>query len=328
MMKVDKEVSKMMTRLLNDVMLDNLPATNPFSLQDIQSCKDISEEDSLRDYDNLVKFKADTNPKKFAGNKVLYKYQFRNLLKCVREGKNSKTLEDIYKDPVLIEKLWKDTIHRNRRKKAPNPTDLYECHRINTGAIVFFKSSTAKYVYKKFNSQSVLDFTAGWGGRMLGAMSLGIKYTGIDTNLNLKDGYDRMLADLPVPNREDYRMIWKSCLEVDYSALDYDLILTSPPYVNMELYEGMPAFESDAIFYNEFLIPVMNRAFKGMKEGGKMCINISPKMFKALTETYGYRLPDSQLDLRQQLGGNSQIKSQDYIYIWDKPRAVEWCGVW
>ena len=32
----------------------------------------------------------------------------------------------------------------------------------------------------------------------------------------------------------------------------------------------------------------------------------------------GYRPPDSQVDLRQQMGKNYATKSQDYIYVWNK----------
>ena len=299
--------------------MNPIPEKNPYSLEDILACKDFAFPVILKDYDNLVKFHADTNPKKFCGNRVLYYYQFRNLLKCCREG--GKTIWDIYEDPALVEKLWQDAIKRNRRDKCPypSPTDLYEAQRINTGAIVFFKASTAKYIYKKYQATSVLDFTAGWGGRMLGAMSLGIPYTGIDTNLNLKEGYDKMMSDLPCNNKEDYKMLWKSCLDVDYESLDYDMILTSPPYVNMEIYEGMCPFESDDHFYTEFLLPVMDKSYRGLKAGGHMCINISPKMFKKLIEVYGCPLPDEQVDLRQQMGQNYAIKSQDYIYVWKKP---------
>ena len=60
-------------------------------------------------------------------------------------------LSEIFFDEELKEKLWKKTIKRNRRDKDPfpNATDVYECNRINKGAIVFFKPSTAKYIYKK-----------------------------------------------------------------------------------------------------------------------------------------------------------------------------------
>tara|TARA_R110000822_G_scaffold81872_1_gene193961 strand:- start:51 stop:926 length:876 start_codon:yes stop_codon:yes gene_type:complete len=285
----------------------------PYTYEDIQSCKDISMDKVLKDYHNLCEFKADTNPRKFCGNNTLYYYQFRNLLNCKRE--KGKSLKEVFDDPELVQQLWKDTIKRNRRDKDPicSATDVYECHRINKGAIVFFKSSTAKYIYKLFNSKSVLDFTAGWGGRMLGASSLGINYIGIDTNINLKIGYENMIKDLQLKN---CKMIWDSCLNVDYSKLDYDLILTSPPYINMELYEHCSLFNKDT-FYTDFLIPTMDKVFLYLKEGGHMCINISPAMFKSLMKL-GYRQPNKEIDLRQQLGQQYKTKSQDLIYVWSK----------
>ena len=285
----------------------------PYTYEDIQSCKDISMDKVLKDYHNLCEFKADTNPRKFCGNNTLYYYQFRNLLNCKRE--KGKSLKEVFDDPELVQQLWKDTIKRNRRDKDPicSATDVYECHRINKGAIVFFKSSTAKYIYKLFNSKSVLDFTAGWGGRMLGASSLGINYIGIDTNINLKKGYENMICELCIQN---CNMIWKSCLDVDYSKLDYDLVLTSPPYINMELYEHCSLFNKDT-FYTDFLIPTMDKVFLYLKEGGHMCINISPAMFKSLMKL-GYRQPNKEIDLRQQLGQQYKTKSQDLIYVWSK----------
>tara|TARA_R110000744_G_scaffold141264_1_gene252631 strand:- start:4481 stop:5431 length:951 start_codon:yes stop_codon:yes gene_type:complete len=316
MVKVDKEVKKCMTSIINGVLADNIPEKMPYSYQDILDCKSISMDKRLKDFGNLVKFSADTNPKKFCGNPCLYHYQFHNLLKCKRE--KGKSLLEIMSNEESKDKLWKDTIKRNRRDNDPypNPCDCMEANRINSGAIVFFKASTAKYLYKKYNATSVLDFTMGWGGRLLGAMALDINYIGVDTNINLKQGYEDMVNDLPC-DKEKVTLLWESCLGIDYSKYDYDLILTSPPYVNMELYEGMTPFESDKVFYEEFLIPTMDKAFTHMKEGGHMCINISPKMFKALMK-HGYKEPDDQIDLRQQLGQNHSIKSQDYTYIWTK----------
>ena len=293
----------------------------PYTLEDIRTCKDITLDLVRRDYHNLCVFDAIRNTKKQCGNKILYQYQYGELIKCSRENWHS--LIHVMNDPVLRQKLWEETVKRNRRDKDPtcSATDCFECWRINRGSIVFFKSSTAKYLYRRFNATSVLDPCAGWGGRMLGAMALGIRYTGIDTNINLKEGYDRMRQDLLgswLPGwHNQYKMIWDSCLNVNYNELDYDFILTSPPYINMEVYENMPPFESDIIFYRVFLIPMMNRSFEGLSVGGHMCINISPKMFKCLMRL-GYRPPDSQVDLRQQMGKNYATKSQDYIYVWNK----------
>jgi len=292
---------------------------NPYTFEEVSACKDISVEDALKDYHNLVDFPASNNPRKFCGNPCLYKYQLKNLLNCRRDAKSYKTLEEWFNDPILKEKLWNDTIIRNRRKCIrPSETDVYECHRLNNGAIVPFKSSTAKYIYKKYNAKSILDPTMGWGGRLLGATSLGLKYTGFDTNIKLKEGYEKMISDLDLKS-DNIHLHWTSSLDEEViKNLDYDFVFTSPPYANMELYEGMNPFDNDHIFYTEFLIPLMNLTMRFMKENGKFCFNISPKMYKTLIEKYQFPECDFKEDLRQQLGKQYKTKSQDYVYIWNK----------
>ena len=47
-------------------------------------------------------------------------------------------------------------------------------------------------------------------------------------------------------------MIWKSCLDVDLSKLDFDFVLTSPPYIDIEEYENMELFKTKDNFYKNF----------------------------------------------------------------------------
>ena len=299
-----------------------IPETMPYTLEDILKCKDIEFEDVDKDYKALCKFDAETNPRKFCGNKTIYEYQFAQLLECRRDSKNYKTIQEWFEDPQLKEKLWKDSIHRNRRDKAPypSPTDVYECHRVNTGAIVPFKASTAKYLYKKFKATSVLDPTMGWGGRMLGATSLGLRYTGFDTNIDLKNGYEEMIGDLMLPN---VKLFWETSLNEDIiKTLEYDMVLTSPPYENLELYKHMTPWDTEEQFYKDFLIPLMKLCNKYLHEDGFNCWNMSPKMYKKLTEKYGFPYCHSQEDLRQQLGKQFKTKSQDYTYVWLKMGTI------
>jgi len=325
--------------MITTIEKNNIPDKMPYTYEDILKCKDITEEALQKDYKALCDFKADTNPRKFCGNKILYSYQMKNLLACKRGNKGWKTIEEWFADPELKEKLWKDTIHRNRRKKpVPSATDVYECHRINNGSIVFFKSSTAKYIYKKFNAKNVLDPTAGWGGRMLAAMSLGINYTGYDTNKNMREAYfnmmymDKNIDRLSMgsstegyynikphlsPSTHKMKMYWKNCLDADFSIQPYDLVLTSPPYGNMELYEHMNPWKNDEAYFTEFLVPLMNKLFTEIK--CPICINISPRIYHKLTSSlnnYGIRACDEEIDLRQQLGKQYKTKSQDFIYVW------------
>lgn len=295
------------------------------TLADIENHKTISDTELRRDLNNLRSFAATENANNFYGNPFLYHFQFRNLLNCKRE--KGRTIYEVFADPEDYARLLNSAKNRNRggRTAAGN---LYECFRIDRGSIVMFKSTTAKYIYKKYGATSVLDPTAGWGGRMLGAWALDIDYTGIDTNVNMREAYNNMMDYLlefdnnlignffEVESKSNLNMIWNSALDVDFSEIDYDFVLTSPPYVNLEIYEHMTPWESNQAFYENFFIPIWQKCVDNIRAGGKVCFNISPKMYDDAV-SFGLTPCDLEEDLLQQLGQQKGKKKQDKIYIWN-----------
>jgi len=302
------------------------------TITDVENHKNVTTKELQRDLKNLNKFDALSNANNFAGNPFLYHFQFKNLLKCRRQ--DGKTIYDIYNDSAEWDKLIEQTKLRNRggRTAAGN---VFECFRINLGSVVMFKATTAKYLYKKYKAKAVLDPTAGWGGRMLGAWSLGIDYTGIDTNVEMIPAYDAMMAFLDAElesvngidsnlfrmDRDfDLKMIWQSCLDVDFSQINYDFVLTSPPYINLELYEHMEPWETDKAFYELFFIPLWQKCVDNIQKGGHVAFNISPKMYADALK-YGLTPCDEEEDLLQQMGQKVDAlkkgkKKQDKIYVW------------
>ena len=77
----------------------------------------------------------------------------------------------------------------------------------------------------------------------------------------------------------------------------------------------MTQFESNKVFYEKFLIPLISKCLAHIREGGRVCFNISPKMYEDLLK-HGFRTCDEEYDLLQQkrLGKDKQ----DKIYIWKK----------
>jgi len=269
--------------------------------------KQISAADIQKDLTALKKYKADYNSRSFAGNPTLYHFQLDNL--CRTRVKNKKTLFEIMDDAddkaALInkaEKLGRTGTPANR---------LFEAYRFN-GAVVFFKATTAMYIYKKYGAKKVLDPTAGWGGRLLGAWALDIDYTGFDTNQALIPAYDGLINSLSGGN---LKMNFTDSLTADFSKVDYDFVLTSPPYVNLEIYQGMTPYASNNAFYEQFLILLLNKCLEHIKPGGRVAFNISPKMYDDLLK-FGYRAADEQEDLLQQK--RLSKNKQDKIYIWTK----------
>ena len=297
------------------------------TIKDIEDHKLITANELTKDLNDLLRYDASVNTNSFYGNPFLYHHQLKNLLKCKRT--NRKTIYEIYNNKKDWDAFIDSAKKRDRGGKSA-ANNVFECYRINLGSIVMFKATTAKYLYNKYNAKSVLDPTAGWGGRMLGAWALDIDYIGIDTNIEMKPAYDNMIEVLNNKSRHDLfdfkqsnlQMIWQNALDVDFSQLNYDFVLTSPPYVNLELYEHMELWESDEHFYTEFFIPLWQKCIDNIKKGGHVCFNISPKMYDDAIE-HGLKPCDKEEDLLQQLGyygyncpEPEKRKKQDKIYIW------------
>jgi len=277
------------------------------TFQEIIADKRLTQEALEKDIASLKKWKPTGEKQSFAGNKTLYHFQMENLLRTRRVGKKM-MLEEILLDEEEYAKLARYVDKLGRTGTMANR--FFEAFRFNQ-AVVFFKPSTAKWIYSMFGATHVLDPTAGWGGRMLGANALGIHYTGIDTNVSLQKAYQGIMTLL-----EDRKMnmIWEDTLAVDYEAIDYDFVLTSTPYVNqagkmVEIYEHQVVMQD---FYGKFLVPLIQKCLRHIKRNGKVCFNMNSIMYDEVAKRF--RPADEQFDMLQQkrLTKNKEEK----LYVW------------
>ena len=274
----------------------------------------LTDEELNKEFALLQAYQPRETSRCFAGNPILYHYQLDNLCK-VKTKKGS--FYDMMLDDDLREEWWvKINKYANGSRPNTPATRLFEIYRRCTGAVVFFKPTIAINMYHKYGATHVLDPCAGWGGRMLGAMAKGIAYTGIDTNLNLRPSYEAMMEQFG----GRVKLMWGDALEQDFTAIDYDMVLTSPPYWdtgNLEIYELMKVWKTEKEFYETFLIPLITKCRASIKRSGKVCFNISPKMYKALTGKYKFPPCDEQVAMLQQ---KVQGKDKgDMVYAWRNP---------
>jgi 16S rRNA G966 N2-methylase RsmD len=186
----------------------------------------------------------------------------------------------------------------------------------------------AKWVYGTLKPKvAILDYSAGWGGRCLAAMSMNIPYIGIDANTKMESSYHNMIHTLD-PNA-NVRMIFKPSEEVRFSSYQYDLIFTSPPYFMIEEYERMPAYESKQNFLDTFFIPVTMAAWDALLPGGNMALNIPEEMYEAIKDHLPkikrtFILPLSNrhpVNTRKgQALGKEDRERHELIYVWHKQR--------
>ena len=74
---------------------------------------------------------------------------------------------------------------------------------------------------------------------------LDIDYIGIDSNTDLKEGYNRIIKLLKPYTKSKVKLFFKKAENVDFSKLGkYDYVFTSPPYEYLEAYENMKNYEN------------------------------------------------------------------------------------
>jgi hypothetical protein len=84
-------------------------------------------------------------------------------------------------------------------------------------------------------------------------------------NHKLKPLYEKMKKTLNQISTTKITLMFKDALLVDYSKLDYDFVLTSPPYYNIEIYRNNKVLTEKE--WNEtFYEPIFSVTFKHLKK--------------------------------------------------------------
>jgi len=263
--------------------------------------REITLEDVYRDYEALKKLKF----KKLSsigewGSKFDYKYDFNHhYIENTNVGnKASDYFHQVerwkcdatgYPSP---QKTWENERFRLTLFKALfslkvteiNPTVLRNLISLRKYIAAQFRPSAAKYIYDYFQAETVLDFSMGWGDRILGAhvSEYVKKYVGFDPNFSLIAGYVEQIKtyqQLGTPMK--FKLV-PQCAENPQITLEdeFDLVFTSPPYFDKEKYD-QSELQSYKMYRNfdswmqNFLFKAIELRTENLKSGGHLVINIS-----------------------------------------------------
>lgn len=230
----------------------------------------MTENDVLTDFKKLKEIGCEYHKElSQMGNQVVNYYTLVERLNA--RGKQGINFYDIWKNQDYYKKLpsVKNILdyYKKNNGKYPKIKVWFRITNLYFSAISIFKPLIAMDIYCKFKPKSILDFTMGWGGRLVGACALDVKkYTGIDFNKGLKMPYQKMKKFLKKHSKTDINLYFQDALTFDYSKLDYDLVLTSPPYYNIEVYGKHSQILSKEKWDNDFYIPIITKTFKYLKK--------------------------------------------------------------
>ena len=265
--------------------------------------REISYDEMVADYMRLLKQK----PKKLSsigawGSKFEYKYDFNHhYVENVNAGnKASDYFHQIerwkcdatgYPSP---QKTWETERFRLTLFKALfslkvteiNPTILRNLISLRKYIAAQFRPSAAKYIYDFFHPEVVMDFSMGWGDRLLAAhASKSVhKYIGLDPNVNLFEGYVNQIqtySTFGTGKKIDYLISPNRAEDFQTFVPDMvDLVFTSPPYFDKEKYDqgenqSYIRYKEFDTWLHQFLYNSIKLRTQTLKSGGYLVINIS-----------------------------------------------------
>ena len=145
-----------------------------------------------------------------------------------------------------------------------------------------FHTTVVMFVLKLFKPKKYLDFSAGWGDRLVGAIAYDCQeYLGIDPSECMQSHYQSIIETLAPKNKQkQFKVIQKGFENAIVPKNHFDLVFTSPPFFTLERYENTKEqsvikFKNLQDWKKGFLFPSLAKSYQSLREGGYLALYIS-----------------------------------------------------
>jgi 16S rRNA G966 N2-methylase RsmD len=142
-------------------------------------------------------------------------------------------------------------------------------------------------VLNYFKPKHYLDFSAGWGDRLIGAIAYGLKnsdftYTGIDPSVCMYKRYKKIIKRL-THNDPRYQVFCKPFEDYEVEKDKYDLVFTSPPFFDLEIYENtdtqsLVRYNTINSWFDNFMKKAINNSIIALQSGGHLALYIGDSL--------------------------------------------------
>jgi hypothetical protein len=290
--------------------------------------KNISQQEIEREYNKLIQLKKFINckvmpnfsPYARVGNKIVDNFTFTQRLET--KGKYNCSYFDFlrnietFKQKKFIQNMiayYKNVKNKNNKK---NKFIVYkEIYNICISSINILRPLFCIEIYLKYKAKNVLNFCSGWGGTLVSACALNLNtYTGIDININLKMPYENMILFLKNNSKTEIDMYYEDAALFDYTTINYDFVLSSPPYYFLEKNENNISYSSKREMNEKFYIPLFKNSYRGLSPGGTFVINICKEVYDNVLKLL---LGDAN-EIVPYKKSKKQNNYVEMVYIWFK----------
>ncbi len=200
--------------------------------------------------------------------------------------------------------------------------------------VSLFKPVIGKFFYKYYAKKRIFDYSSGWGSRALAAMSLGIKYYGVDPLT--AEGINKMMKFF-----EGKGFVINGCSEDEevYKNIPMvDCVMSSPPFFNLENYsdssnQSINKYKEYENWIEKYWGKTVENCLKILEEGGYFIFVAKNKVGKYNLAEDMVRICEKENSLKLEkmtnirtsnshLSGKKQSKkiskNSELVYIWRK----------
>lgn len=253
-----------------------------------------------KDWCNLVKkdVSGDIDVRSKSGNLILDMY-----MNHIYEVKNYK---GISVKNSLTQEIWEKSLYISIcRHHTPYKSEIRRniSMALGVSSVTKYRAITAKKICSEFGAKSVLDPCVGWGGRMLGTICLDSKYVGFEPDIITFSKLQKVLEDDSIPRscRKMATIINKPFeIGVDDINETFDMILTSPPYFNLEIYtSGIQSIDSFSSWesWKDWLKSTILSCIAKLNPGGTSCWSV-----KNIKTDKKYPIADVTISIHEEIG--------------------------
>jgi hypothetical protein len=147
------------------------------------------------------------------------------------------SIVEAFERPDLLHRACVRLYSSQRKQRVWLKSLLHELSRAGAVLLSQFKPHIAASLIASYCPPGglVVDPCAGWGARFLGAIRAGVNYLGLDINPQTVNNNQCLAAYC----RTDTQFRCQDC-RADWGVEQCDLVFTSPPYDDTEVYYGYP----------------------------------------------------------------------------------------
>lgn len=239
---------------------------------------------------------------------TINRFLFPNMMTAEPKGRGSNSLKDRFYNDAKLRRAIRICFEFRDGNNLVHPTAIRRALELVTGEnVTNFKAQNAKAIVEHLCPVlwgKVYDYSAGYGGRLLGITSSNMRYNyvGIDPNTQTVKHLNYLQSLIEEATGVSSEIYCTTSEE--YEPEGIDCAFSSPPYFNLEKYSDEPTqcmvrYQSLDEWFDGYVEPTISNAYKGLNSDGVFATNIADY------KSYGnkeYAVVDRWIETAEKLG--------------------------